>query len=205
MAQCKMCGQKSLFLSVSENGLCKPCDSIVVMDIQQRGRIIQDCMRLINKSKNMKTRLSRCDLLIEHAQALLEYEHKGIPTVNPSPSQLLSEYTAIRTQMDREESIEKLQSNKGKKGEPAKGEGNRIQKAESIKREMATYNKVALERYKREGLEKVEWYTALDERTCEDCQALHGNIYPVGQAPELPYKGCTNLKGCRCTYLPVVE
>jgi len=47
----------------------------------------------------MKTRLSRCDLLIEHAQALLEHEHKGIPTVSPSASQLLSEYTAMRDQI----------------------------------------------------------------------------------------------------------
>jgi len=47
----------------------------------------------------MKTRLSRCDLLIEHAQALLEYEHNGISTVSPSPSQLLSEYTDMRNQI----------------------------------------------------------------------------------------------------------
>lgn len=99
MAQCKMCGQKGFFLSVSANGLCKSCEPIVVMDVQQRGRIINDCMKLVSESKNMKTRLSRCDLLIEHAQALLEYEHKGISTVSPSPSQLLSEYTAMRDQI----------------------------------------------------------------------------------------------------------
>lgn len=99
MAQCKMCGRKGFFLLVSANSLCKSCEPIVVMNVQQRGRIINDCMKLVAESKNMKTRLSRCDLLIEHAQALLEYEHKGIPTVSPSPSQLLSEYTAMRDQV----------------------------------------------------------------------------------------------------------
>ena len=99
MAQCKWCGRKGFFVSVSANGLCKSCEPIVVMDIGQRGRIIIDCMKLVAESKNMKTRLSRCDLLIEHAQALLEYEHKGIPIVDPSPSQLLSEYTAKRDQV----------------------------------------------------------------------------------------------------------
>jgi ssDNA-binding Zn-finger/Zn-ribbon topoisomerase 1 len=108
MAQCKMCGQKGFLLKVSANGLCKSCDPIVVMDVQQRGRIINDCMKLIDESKNIKTRLSRCDLLIEHAQALLEYEHKGIPTVNPSPSHLLSEYMPIRTQMAGGENSDKL-------------------------------------------------------------------------------------------------
>lgn len=99
MAQCKMCGQKGFFLLVSENGLCKSCESIVVMDIQQRGRIINDCIKLVNESKNMSTQLSRYDLLREHAQALLEYEHKGIPTISPSPSQFLSEYTTNRDQI----------------------------------------------------------------------------------------------------------
>ncbi len=99
MAQCKMCGLKGFFLSVSEDGLCKSCESIVVMDIQQRVRIINDCIKLVNESKNMNTQLSRYDLLREHAQALLEYEHKGIPTVSPSPSQFLSEYTTNRDQI----------------------------------------------------------------------------------------------------------
>jgi len=99
MAQCKMCERKGIFLSVSENGLCKSCESIVVMNIQQRVRIINDCIKLVNESKNMSTQLSRYDLLREHAQALLEYEHKGIPTINPSPSQFLSEYTTNRDQI----------------------------------------------------------------------------------------------------------
>ena len=99
MAQCKMCGHKGFFLSVSENGLCESCESIFVMDIQQRGRIINDCIKLVNESKNMSTKLSRYDLLREHAQALLEYEHKGIPTISPPPSQFLSEYTIKRDQI----------------------------------------------------------------------------------------------------------
>lgn len=56
-------------------------------------------MKLVDESKNLKTRLSRCDLLIEHAQALLKYQEKGIPTITPSPSQLLAEYSAMRDQI----------------------------------------------------------------------------------------------------------
>lgn len=99
MAQCKMCGRKGLFFSVSANDLCNSCEPTVVLDVQQRGRVINDCMKLVAESKKMETRLSRCDLLVEHAQALLEYEHKGIPTMTPSPSQLLAEYTAMRDEI----------------------------------------------------------------------------------------------------------
>jgi len=69
------------------------------MDVMNRGRVINDCMSLVAESKNMKTRLSRCDILLEHAQALLKYEHEEIPTLTPSPSQLLSQYAAMRDQI----------------------------------------------------------------------------------------------------------
>ncbi len=96
MAQCKNCGRKALFLSVTKNGLCKTCDAVVVMDVQQRVRIIQDSINLIEKSKITKTKVSRCDTLLEHAGALAEYERKGIPTLQPLPSQFITEYTAQR-------------------------------------------------------------------------------------------------------------
>lgn len=52
--------------------------------------------------------------------------------------------------------------------------------------------------YRELGVEKVEWYTALDERTCEECMALHGTIYPIGEGerPALHPQ-------CRCVILPV--
>jgi hypothetical protein len=74
---------------------------------------------------------------------------------------------------------------------------------EDIKKEIAANNKAALERYKASGVvSKVEVLPAPD--CCPACRAIAG-IYPLEQALELPYKGCTNPKGCRCCYLPVVD
>lgn len=54
------------------------------------------------------------------------------------------------------------------------------------------------EGYKELGVQQVEWYTALDERTCEECMALHGQVFPIdeGERPALH-------PNCRCTILPV--
>lgn len=129
MAKCKMCGRRGFFLLVSTNGLCKSCNPIVVMDVQQRGRIINDCVRLVRESKNVKTRLSRCDLLIEHARALLEYEHRGIPTVRPCPSRLLSEYSAVRDQVVFEGVTEEVQEPLGRAKIAAAPRGSPPQRA----------------------------------------------------------------------------
>jgi hypothetical protein len=96
-SQCRLCEKWTLL--ITDNGLCYDCDSIVVMEVKQRARIMTDCEELIATSKKMDTRLSRCDLLLEHAQALLKYEKKGIPSIDPDPSQYLKEYTVKRNQI----------------------------------------------------------------------------------------------------------
>jgi hypothetical protein len=99
VAYCKNCGNKGIFLSVNRDGLCKSCEPIVVNDIQQHARIINDSMKLVEESKNIKTKLSRCDLLIQHAKRIQEYENRGIPTIDPLPSELVDEYTSERDQI----------------------------------------------------------------------------------------------------------
>jgi hypothetical protein len=99
MAQCLNCGRNGFFLSVDEYGLCKTCDLIVLMEVTQRARLIQESMDIINKSKKLDTQLSRCDFVIECAQALLPFERKGIPTINPKPSELIEQFPAKRNEI----------------------------------------------------------------------------------------------------------
>jgi len=76
-------------------------------------------------------------------------------------------------------------------------------KVEDPKEILTASNKGALERYKASGVvSKVEIYPASDY--CPACGAIAG-ICPWEQAHELPYKGCTKSKGCRCCYLPVID
>ena len=264
MAQCKMCGRKGFLLSVDANGLCQSCNPLVVGDVQQRSRIINDCTKLVDKSKNRDTRLSRCNLLIEHAQALLEYEHKGIPTISPSPSQLLSQYAAIRAQLVGEgnkpnaesaanvcphcgnllESVPKrktrcphcegdiyVRSNQYgfsslvseadahcldwlKAYEISIKQYEKVQKATKAKslRDIIIViqqeqRKQELLSYKRDGINKVEIYTAIDSNTCESCLSLHNKQVPIDEALKaqpLPVQDCTK-PFCRCVYIPVVD
>jgi len=96
MSLCKNCGKSGFFLSVDSNGLCKNCAPIVYLAAEQRIRIMNDSVRLVTESKKMKTRLSRCDLILEHAEALLKYEEKGISVISPPPSKFIEKYTEMR-------------------------------------------------------------------------------------------------------------
>ncbi len=99
MAQCKMCGKSGWLLSVSNEGLCGTCYAVYINDIRQHPRVIQDCINLVADSKKLDTRLSRCDLLVERARVLLQYEEIGIETIKPSPSELISNYTSARNEI----------------------------------------------------------------------------------------------------------
>jgi len=84
MATCKWCGQSGWFFSVNSEGLCKKCTPYVLLEVSEHGRIITESVKLINESKNAKTRVSRCDLVIEHPEAILKYGDSGIHGVKES-------------------------------------------------------------------------------------------------------------------------
>lgn len=92
MAKCLYCGKKGLFLSVSTNGLCNSCEPAVVLSITSLIRVLNDCIRLVDTSKNADVRLSRLRVLLNTAQELAKYEHLGIPTTRPLPSEYLLQY-----------------------------------------------------------------------------------------------------------------
>jgi hypothetical protein len=44
-----------------------------------------------------------------------------------------------------------------------------------------------------------------DEYTCAHCRQTLGKEFLVARVPELPHRGCTSPRGCRCRYEPVIE
>lgn len=92
MAQCKWCDRSGWFLSLNPLGLCSTCSPIIHMEASQRTRIINDSVKVISDSKNLETRLSRVDQLIEHANGLLRYEKRGISVIDPPASSFLEDY-----------------------------------------------------------------------------------------------------------------
>jgi hypothetical protein len=76
MAKCNLCGKWLLF--PYKFGLCDDCENFVILDLKNRIRIINDSERIIKTSNNPKTRSSRCKLLKEQIEYLLEYQRKGV-------------------------------------------------------------------------------------------------------------------------------
>jgi hypothetical protein len=72
---------------------------MVAMEVNSRVRVIKDSMEFAEKGKTLDTRLSRCELVIEYAQALSKYEQLGISTINPSPSALMYQYQVKRNEI----------------------------------------------------------------------------------------------------------
>ncbi len=94
MAQCRYCNRSGFFLSISNNFLCHSCEPIFHLEYSQCFRIIQDSERLVSDSKKLEVRLSRCDLIVEVASALIKFENRNIPTTDPPPSKLVEAYRA---------------------------------------------------------------------------------------------------------------
>lgn len=69
-----------------------------------------------------------------------------------------------------------------------------------------TVNNATLRRYEDAGIEQVqtqvEFLTAEDDRVCETCRALSGEVYSIEEAYDV-IPGQTH-PGCRCTWAPVI-
>jgi hypothetical protein len=52
---------------------------------------------------------------------------------------------------------------------------------------------------------RIEIVGPNDEYTCETCRPSLGKEFLVVRVPELPHRGCTSPRGCRCRYEPVIE
>jgi len=65
---------------------------------------------------------------------------------------------------------------------------------------MKAVNTGVKDRYKQAGVEKVEWLTAIDDNTCDECEGNSGNVYPIEDTP-----ACPAHPNCRCTLIPKIE
>jgi hypothetical protein len=96
MAKCNYCQKKGFFLGVDKNKLCNKCSPFVVSDIENRGMIVLESLKLAQTGKTFSTRISRINVLISNLDVLLTYEVKEIPTISPIPSLLLHDIHELR-------------------------------------------------------------------------------------------------------------
>lgn len=99
MGQCKWCEKKGLFLKITENGLCRQCDIVVVSKVVQHHKHFNESFHLIESSQNIDTMVSRFDYMTQLMEDLLPYEQKGIPTINPRPSEFLADVDENRDEV----------------------------------------------------------------------------------------------------------
>lgn len=58
-------------------------------------------------------------------------------------------------------------------------------------------DEATLQAFRDNGVKKVRWVTAEDEKVCEVCRKRNGKIYPIDKIPPKPHYRC------RCTYEPI--
>ncbi len=102
MAQCKWCDRSGWLLKLSERGLCKSCDYMVGMEVSQLARIINESMEIVDKSKNLETRMARLDLVGNYCKELAKYHQKGIKTIDPSPIEFARAATELKDKIIQE-------------------------------------------------------------------------------------------------------
>ncbi|MBA7619399.1 hypothetical protein ES703_26738 [subsurface metagenome] len=91
MPICKYCGEEVDYLS--SQSLCKYC----VENIKDKLNAIRSFNKKIaDKSEMIGTRILNCDLLIEYAEELFEFEKKGIEVSDPKQSFIIEKFQEVK-------------------------------------------------------------------------------------------------------------
>ena len=99
MATCKLCKRSGIFFKVNSEGLCENCYPTFLLSVESLLRIINESIKIIDESKNLKTRIKRCEIIVQRAGVLVKYEEAGIKTTKPSPSEYVKFYTAKKIEL----------------------------------------------------------------------------------------------------------
>lgn len=87
--ECLHCLQRFPESKLSTRGLCEKCDVSFQPYLARCVEIIQESINLIETSPSVQTKVSRCEVIIQQCESLREYEIKGVPTIDPPPSEVL--------------------------------------------------------------------------------------------------------------------
>lgn len=89
MAECKWCSKKGFFLKLTVNGVCEECNPIIVKSILENAEKYKTNIIALMYYITPKEGLTIFNELKYSLTLLQQYEVKGIPTINPLPSELL--------------------------------------------------------------------------------------------------------------------
>lgn len=98
-----VCSQKGWLLSVDNNGLCLECRDTYLPSIVNDCRIVSESAKIIEKTKNVQTLLSRAKIAINSCKSLEKFAGKGIPTLTPRPREVAEEIAKIAAEAAEKE------------------------------------------------------------------------------------------------------
>lgn len=104
-------------------------------------------------------------------------------------------FRVVSTGMLEGQSIPQMTKAMRERIDVTKTRANMIARTETIR----NYNQASVNKYKQNGIKKWRWIASWDERTCEICGSLDGQIFKVGD-PQPPVH-----PNCRCCVAPIVE
>ena len=99
MAKCKWCDKGGFFAKVSAEGLCAPCASTVLPDIERQSEVIYEAMHVFEREQDHARKAAECDRVIAAAEHLSRYEDKGLQTCSPPAKLVADEYRGFRREL----------------------------------------------------------------------------------------------------------
>lgn len=94
MPECRHCKTNSWSLEVNEQGICKDCEKKIFAIIKPTVELLQLAQGEIKTTKDLETKLDRCDLIIEYAEKLRPFDY--LQLTFPPASAIVTHFKGAR-------------------------------------------------------------------------------------------------------------
>ncbi len=100
--QCRQCGRRDRPSRTPALELCDTCEEAIAAEVQARVSSIHEALGVLAKGGDLPTRRAQYNRILAEAEALHDYEVRGILTTCPPPSTLLADFRVKREAIERE-------------------------------------------------------------------------------------------------------
>ena len=165
MGRCRRCDRSGIFVFTDRFGLCARCRTVVALDLTDRAAGLNECIELVDTSKDLPTRIARCDEAIEHLRYIRDtYERRGINVLDPPADDQLAKLRWARDECFADDVKIKLDSARRKAGDATTAEERADAFAEVL-------DVISEHRPQMRAPSRLDAYQAEAERAIQDAQA----------------------------------
>ena len=153
---CPRCERTERQVPIQEGvTICQPCIRQVLPEVQRKMDIVAESQQLVNESKHIDTRLSRCGVVLDTLEDLRPFVDWGMIAVPPSLDETMASFRDVKAEIV-EEHLQEYAAKSARKAQTYKSTSAKTKRYDKVIEEILKYAEFLPSEVVEDHIEKTE-------------------------------------------------